>query len=54
MTLHIVIVSLPKDVGDAHVLGVAYQKKSDLVTQYPNIPTRNAEPAQVIYKNLNL
>lgn len=53
-TLHIVIVSLPKDVVDAHVLGVAYQKKGDLVTQYPNIPTRNAETAQVIYKNPNL
>ncbi len=53
-TLHIVIVSLPKGAGDAHVLGVAYQKRSDLVTQYPNIPTINTETAQVIYKNPNI
>lgn len=57
-TLHVAIVTLPKD-GAATVVGVAYEKNSDLVTQYPNIPAltanqsrvRNAENAQVIYKN---
>lgn len=59
-TLHVVIVSLPKD-GTATVVGVAYEKVSDLVTQYPNIPAlttglpknRNPENAQVIYKKEN-
>lgn len=60
-TLHIVIVSTPKT-SEATVVGVAYEKSSDLVTQYPNIPARtasrsgvrNAENAQVFYKNSNL
>lgn len=60
-TLHIVIVSAPKS-GEVTVVGVAYEKNSDLVTQYPNIPAltasrfmvRNAENAQVFYKNKNL
>lgn len=60
-TLHVVIVSLPKE-GKATVVGVAYEKTSDLVTQYPNIPSltlglaknQNPENAQVIYKNKSL
>lgn len=54
-TLHIVIVSEEK--GSASVIGLAYQKSSDLVTQYPNIPAMQGdktEKAQVIYKNQNL
>ena len=45
--------------GASSVVGVAYEKNSDLVTQYPNIPALtsgnarrwNPENAQVIYKN---
>lgn len=52
-TLHVVIVSEPKN-GIAEIEEVAYQKTSDLVTQYPNIPAltnkHNPENAQVIYK----
>lgn len=59
--MHVVIVSLPKE-GKATVVGVAYEKTSDLVTQYPNIPSlthglaknQNPENAQVIYKNKSL
>ena len=57
-TLHVVISSLPVG-GASSVVGVAYEKNSDLVTQYPNIPALtsgnarrwNPEKAQVIYKN---
>ena len=54
-TLHIVIVSEEK--GIATVVGLAYQKSGDLVTQYPNIPAiqgNKSENAQVVYKNLKL
>lgn len=60
-TLHVVISSLPVG-GESSVVGVAYEKYSDLVTQYPNIPALtsgnarrwNPENAQVIYKNGNI
>lgn len=54
-TLHMVIAYEEK--GCATVAGLAYQKSSDLVTQYPNIPAiqgYKTERAQVVYKNPKL
>lgn len=60
-TLQIVITSAVKD-SIVTIEGIAYQKNSDLVTQYPDIPAwtglpdqrKNPENAQVVYKNETL
>lgn len=57
-TLQIVITSAVKD-SVVTIEEIAYQKHSDLVTQYPDVPAltelpnqrKNSENAQVVYKN---